>query len=567
MKETKKLKRNERKNNTPAPQTAPQPAPVTADNSFKARIRRIPPVIWLAAAFLIMAWWALPIRNGVFMRWMEDCSLFDPSDYGRDQLMRYPGGLLQYVGSYLMQFMHIPKLGSSILFALWMLLAFMTARCFSLPSRLLPLTLLIPLLMLRSVLMLDESWLTILYKGFIYAPTIGFICVTGLVWIWRLIRPWWGAAIFSFITVCLYPWLGFFALLAGTLQALLSLMQISPLSTSRPRPQPSHSTPHTRHQPSNSTPAPHQQHSHNIPDPRHQSSNSTPAPHHQPSKGLKSNYGFLTIPVIVLILAICVPLFYYRNMNGTWVEGNNLWVKGLPDLMLNDNDAPLFLPFFLSSLSLLLLTFITRFRKHTFGKWYSYLSVLLVVMTGFWSAGKIQKSEQWRAMALMQLHIDRLNWDHVVMIADNMKGPLTPELAYLAQMGRNICGMPQMNYNISEEYPDADNLRKRPAFLRTAFISVPADYFLGETNRSYRWAMEHSVKYGQRAFLLKYMVRCCLLNGDYELARHYNDMLARTLFHREWSEHYGRFIDDPSLIPGDPELGSIHTSSAPRAFY
>lgn len=530
MKETKKLKRNERKNNTPVP----QPAPVKADNSFKARIRRIPPVIWLAAAFLIMAWWALPIRNGVFMRWMEDCSLFDPSDYGRDQLMRYPGGLLQYVGSYLMQFMHIPKLGSSILFALWMLLAFMTARCFRLPSRLLPLTLLIPLFMLRSVLMLDESWLTILYKGFIYAPTIGFICVTGLIWIWRLIRPWWGAAIFSFITVCLYPWLGFFALLAGAVQAVLALMNISQVPTSGTRQQRPHTTPNTRQ---------------------------------QTSKGRKSNYGFLTIPVIVLILAICVPLFYYRNMNGTWVEGNNLWVKGLPDLMLNDNDAPLFLPFFLASLSLLLLACITRFRKYAFGKWYSYWSILLVIMVGFWSAGKIHKSEQWRAMALMQLHIDRLNWDRVVMVADNMKGPLTPELAYLAQMGRDICGMPQMNYNISEEYPDADNLRKRPAFLRTAFISVPADYFLGETNRSYRWAMEHSVKYGQRAFLLKYMVRCCLLNGDYELARHYNDMLARTIFHREWSEHYGRFIDDPSLIPGDPELGSIHTSLAPRAFY
>ncbi|MDE6268571.1 MAG: hypothetical protein K2M04_05770 [Muribaculaceae bacterium] len=510
MKETKKMKRNERRNNT-----SDQPASAPVDGSFKARIRRIPPVIWLAAAFLIMAWWALPIRNGVFMRWMEDCSLFDPSDYGRDQLMRYPGGLLQYIGSYLMQFMHIPKLGSSILFALWMLLAFMTVRCFRLPSRLIPLSLLIPILMLRSVLMLDESWLTILYKGFIFAPTIGFICVTALVWIWRLIRPWWGAALFSLLTVCLYPWLGFFALLAGVVQAVLSIMQIS---------------------------------------------------RNTPTSG-KSIYGFLTTPVIVLILAICVPVFYYRNMPGTWVEGNHLWVKGLPDLMLNDNDAPFFLPFFLSSLLLLLFACLTRFRKYAFGKWYSYWTVLLVVMAGFWCSGKIEKSEQWRAMALMQLHIDRLNWDRVVMVADNMKGPLTPELAYLAQMGRNICGMPQMKYNISEDYPDADNLRKRPAFLRTAFLSVPADYFLGETNRSYRWAMEHSVKYGHRAFLLKYMVRSCLLNGDYELARRYNDMLARTLFHREWSEHYGKFIDDPSLIPGDPELGSIHTSTAPRVFY
>lgn len=477
-----------------------------APSSWKAQLSSIPVVIWLAIFFLIFAWIALPIRNGVFLRWMEDCSLFEPVQTARENLMRYPGGLLQYVGSYLMQFMYIPKLGSSILFILWMLLAFMIVKCFRLPKSLSPLSLLIPIFLLASILVLDEAWLTILYKGYLYAPTLGFIIVVGLVWVYRLIKPWWAASCFSILMVFLYPLIGFYALLTALIQTIYSFLLF------------------------------------------------------KKSRALASS-------AVVLLLIVITPLLYYRFFTGTWVEGNYLWFKGLPDLMWRANDVYLFLPFLLSSALLVILPLMQRVKAFS-GRYATVCTVIVVVIAGMWCSKKVDKPEDWRAMALMQLHIDRMNWDKVVMVADNMKGPLTPELAYFANMGREICGMPKYKYNVRNVDPgEVTNVRKRPAFLRTAFMAVPADYFLGEYNLSYRWAMEHSVKYGHRAFLLKYMVRCCIQNGDYELARHYNDMLARTIFHREWSEHYGKFIDNPSLIESDPELSGIKQKPNPDTFY
>lgn len=481
-----------------------------ATSAWKSRLAAVPVVVWMALLFLVFAWIALPIRNGVFLRWMEDCSLFEPAQSARDELMRYPGGFLQYIGSYLMQFMYIPKLGSSILFAMWMILAFMTIRCFRLPRAMAPLALLVPVFMLESILVLDEAWLTILYKGYLFAPTLGFIAMVGLVWCFRATRPWWASALVGIATVVLYPWLGFYALLAGCIQIILTLLS--------------------------------------------------------PMRGGASRL-VLVSPVVTAILIGIIPLLYFRYTNGTWVEGHYLWLKGLPDLMMNSNDVYLLLPFVLTSLLFLLLPFGQKLRRPD-GKAVKVLSVAAVVAAGLWCSTKVEKSPEWRAGALMQLYMDRQNWQQMVKVADNMEGPIPPDIALLATIARAQCNMPPVAYNVSQMPEEGTtNLRKKPAFLRTIFLAVPADYFMGEVNRSYRWGMEHSVKYGHRAFLLKYMVRDCLINGDYELARHYNDMLARTLFHRKWSKRYGRFIDNPDLILTDPELGRIYQDETSDVFY
>ncbi|MDE6270141.1 MAG: hypothetical protein K2M12_04710 [Muribaculaceae bacterium] len=478
--------------------------------AWKTRLAAVPVAVWIALLFLVFAWIALPVRNGIFLRWMEDCSLFEPTQSARDELLRYPGGLLQYAGSYLMQFMHIPRLGSAILFALWMLLAFLTARCFRLSRNMAPLVLLLPVFLLESILVLDEAWLTILYKGYLFAPTLGFIAVAALTWCFRLARPWWAAALTGAATVLLYPWLGFYALLAGGVQIVITLLSLRQGGTSRL---------------------------------------------------------MLVSPVVTAILIGIIPLLYFRHMGGTWVEGRYLWLKGLPDLMMNANDAYLLMPFVLTSALLLLLP-LAQVVKRPDGKTAKVLSVGAVIVAGMWCSTKVAKSAEWRAGATMQLYMDRLNWQEMVRVADSMEGPIPPDIALLATIARAQCGMPPVAYNVSQIPEEGStNLRKKPGFLRTIFLAVPADYFMGEPNRSYRWGMEHSVKYGHRAFLLKYMVRDCILNGDYELARHYNDMLARTLFHRKWSERYGRLIDNPDLIPVDPELGRIYQDEAPDVFY
>lgn len=463
--------------------------------------------VWITIAFFVIAWWLLPVRNGVILRWMEEYSLFDPTEYAREELMLYPGGLLQYAGSYLMQFMHYPALGSVILFILWSILAFITAKCFQLSKFTSPIALLLPAFLLESVLVIDQEWLTILYRGYMFAPTLGFISTVILIWCFRLIKSQWLSCLFSVATVCMYPLLGFYALLASLTDIIIVITRFRRDSISLP----------------------------------------------------------IIHIIINSVLIFFIPLIYYRFFTGTWVESHNLWLKGLPDLIVGDNDTYLFMPFILCSLTIIVMAAI-RHIESLANRVIFAASVASVIAANVWCIVKADKPEESRAMALMQIYMDQMRWERVARVASNMHGPLTSELAYLATMAREICNMPPVEFEI-KDWEDSQNQRKRPDFMRTAYIFVPANYFMGRSNLSYRWAMEHSVMYGKRVFLLKYMVRDCLLNGDYELARHYNDILGRTLFHKKWSEHYGKFIDNPELIADDPELGKIPHMKTENVFF
>ena len=56
---------------------------------------------------------------------------------------------------------------------------------------------------------------------------------------------------------------------------------------------------------------------------------------------------------------------------------------------------------------------------------------------------------------------------------------------------------------------------------------------------------------------LKYMVRNALLNGEYKLAKKYNDRILGSIFHRYWAEHYNKYIENPESMAGSAEFNSI----------
>ena len=89
----------------------------------------------------------LPYRNGYLLRWMDDMSLFDSSPHVTDMLMNYPGGVLQFAGSYLTQFMFHPWIGSLLLMAIWACSVFLAIKAFRLRGYATLLALSIPLIL------------------------------------------------------------------------------------------------------------------------------------------------------------------------------------------------------------------------------------------------------------------------------------------------------------------------------------------------------------------------------------------------------------------------------------
>ena len=80
-------------------------------------------------------------------------------------------------------------------------------------------------------------------------------------------------------------------------------------------------------------------------------------------------------------------------------------------------------------------------------------------------------------------------------------------------------------------------------------------YTIGLVNEAQRWAYEEMVVYGYRPQNLELLVKTCLINGDFTMARKYLGILKNTLFYRKHANEFEELADNPDLIAVHPELG------------
>jgi len=79
-------------------------------------------------------------------------------------------------------------------------------------------------------------------------------------------------------------------------------------------------------------------------------------------------------------------------------------------------------------------------------------------------------------------------------------------------------------------------------------------YSIGLINEVHRWAYEEMVVYGNRPQNIKLLARTSLINGDYEMAKKYLNILKKTIYYRGWAERYEALTDNQDLIKTDSEL-------------
>lgn len=102
-----------------------------------------------------------------------------------------------------------------------------------------------------------------------------------------------------------------------------------------------------------------------------------------------------------------------------------------------------------------------------------------------------------------------------------------------------------------------NDFRHNEDFTINTFVDVPVNHFIGRFNQSLRWATENNVLYGNRAYYIKYIVRNAIMNGNFDYARKYNQLLMRTMFHRQWAQEMNRYIENPELINTLPDFGYL----------
>lgn len=449
-------------------------------------------------AFSIFAFFMMAIRNGYMMRWYDEMSLFEPTKFFFREFINYPGGILRYAGAWLTQFMYYPALGSIVLIALWLLMAWITCRAFHFTKFGVPFSLIIPLAMLVSIMQLDEAWLTLKTPGYIYSNTLGYLFSIAMIWLFRMSEKRRILSLFvpALITLT-YSMAGFYSLLASAVCLVILLIEAF----------------------------------------------------------MEKDYRMYLAIALTLAIIILTPKLYYIYWHGNTVDNDYLLLKGLPELLFESFDIYLWLPFVVASNWLIVMGIIGNIHTTEVSRLTPWFSVGLMCLSILWVVRADHKSEQLRATVLMMRFIEQHNWEGI----SDMMGKLKEEPNHTMLMINNLANASQgyKTEKLPKFSPKPADGRHNESFTMSVFVNVPVDYYVGQNNLSYRWAMEHTVQYGKRVFFLKYMVKNALVNGETAVAKRYNDILKRTMFHRNWANEMDKYIENPSLIDRNEEFKAV----------
>ncbi len=127
-------------------------------------------------------------------------------------LISKPFGLIQYVGAWLTQLFYHPFLGAGVLSLIWAIIFFVGTKAFRLQGNAVALMLLPVACLLTSVVDLGY-WIYIFsIRGYWFSQSVGYLVMLLLLWAARCTPRKWHLAWYLF-AFCLYPFLGWFALL------------------------------------------------------------------------------------------------------------------------------------------------------------------------------------------------------------------------------------------------------------------------------------------------------------------------------------------------------------------
>lgn len=449
---------------------------------------------------------ALLARYGYVWKWVESLSLFVPDPVFFHSFLNNPGGMLAYAGAFLTQFLYYPFWGSCLLVLLLLGTQQLTCRLFRLEGVSYLCSFIPSFLLLTAVLDLGYTWATLKAPGHFFMPTLGVIFALSCLALFRWVKVYYARLVLLPVIVALYPFCGFYALFAAGLCLIDECVN-------RPG---------------------------------------------------KKSWAVALVGVVSIVL---FPKLYYYGWGATEQELSRLYVAGLPPFYIRKAEFMLWLPFLLLLAYYLLLSLgaftagvadrSSRWRAS--GSWGLFVAGMLFTL---WQA---YGNPNFEAGVRSSLAIEAGDWQEAAKAAGRVRAGATRDVVINGRMANSYLGRPfsrDPEPMIPATYKDS----RQGLLTFMQLCGLNMNYYGGQTNICYRWAVELSVEYGFRICYLKLLVKCALLNGEYALAKKYNDQIGQTLFHKDWAERYGRLIDRPELISQDPEFARIPKDPLPNRF-
>ncbi len=162
-------------------------------------------------AFVAFVLYILYIDKEVLYTAQERSEFIIGSDFF-NALMTKPFGMIQYVGAWLTQLFYKPALGSVVMLSIWGLTFFAGVKAFRLQGSAVALMLLPIACLLTSIVDLGY-WIYIFrIKGYWFSQSVGYLIMLMILWAARCTPHKWHLAWYM-LAICIYPVLGWFALL------------------------------------------------------------------------------------------------------------------------------------------------------------------------------------------------------------------------------------------------------------------------------------------------------------------------------------------------------------------
>lgn len=177
--------------------------------------------------------------------------------------------------------------------------------------------------------------------------------------------------------------------------------------------------------------------------------------------------------------------------------------------------------------------------------------------------GTTMLDTNFRKELKMYRAINECQWEKALAEAPLCKDEKTKDPTNLMVIMKNIALMnTDQTLDKMYEYNNCGVLPTKTADSLNVSMSRQAGPLVylryGMVNYAYRWAMENSVRGYQNVDNLKIMIRCAVLNQEWEVAMKYITILKGTTFHKSWAKTWEIYVHDGQLFSLDEEFRTVY---------
>lgn len=450
-------------------------------------------------AFAGMAWVFLYERNADTLYYMQDRSYWNNSMQYFTECMQQPGGFLSWAGSYLTQYFYHPAQGAALLIGIWVM-TFWIAKLSLKVRHEWSFLLFVPMTaLLCSNIQLDR-WVYFLKDvdycfyhslGIMLAVLLSADVTRFLPERHRQVARL--AQIVLISALCYYP-LGIYTFVSTAIIALSMLRQ-----------------------------------------------------------GWKS--GLAGIAVAALAWGI-IPIL--ETGSSTMLRPDERWLFGLKKFEIATlRDTSREVPFWIACISAALMPLLGNTKKQLSVR----LSILAALCSIPFAVGAYMvtdsydsKNVSYHSELRMQRAVQEQRWDDVLHEFTTARTSPTREMVLFRDIALMNKGELFSRYNYNNQSIGrvimSDSILVRLCDQAGDLIY----YNFGETNFGIRRNIERTMHFGYSFYTLKFLAECALVNGEYDVARKYADILSRSTFQREWAEEFRPYLQDTASIAKSPRF-------------